>query len=259
MPTSILRIALLHLAAVPGDLETNRRMVQAAVTSAAGLNAKWVLTPELCITGYDFADQIGTDWILHQPDAWMAGFCRVVRQLRVTVFLSHPERDRRTQKLYNSLFVIAPDGTIAGTHRKVHVLRVGAESWSSPGDAAAPIVVPPATVGILICADAFSPKMAQHLKAGGARVLLSAAAWPPGLHGPNGEWERCTRETGLPLFVCNRTGPDRTLNFTDAESVVVKDGRKLVSFRSERSAMLLIDWDLATQTLIAHRTHNVLL
>lgn len=257
MATSILRIALLHLAVIPGDLETNRRLIQAAVTSAAGLNAKWILTPELCISGYDFADQIGTDWIRHQPDAWMAGFCRVVRQLRVTVFLSHPERDRRAQKLYNSVFVIAPDGEIAGTHRKVHVLRVGAESWSSPGDGATPIVVPSATVGILICADAFSPRMGQHLKAGGARVLLSAAAWPPGLHGPNGEWERCTSETGLPLFVCNRTGPDRTLNFTAAESVVVKDGRKLVSFRSERSAMVLIDWDLATQTLVAHRAHKV--
>ena len=259
MPTSILRIALLHLAAVPGDLETNRRLVQAAVTSAAGFNAKWILTPELCITGYDFADQIGTDWILHQPDAWMAGFCRLVKQLRVTVFLSHPERDRRTGKLYNSVFVLAPNGSIAGKHRKVHVLRVGAEAWSSPGDGAAPIRVPPTTVGLLICADAFTPNMAQRLRTGGARVLLSAAAWPPGLHGPNGEWERCTSETGLPLLVCNRTGPDRKLNFTEAESVVVKDGRKLLSFRSERSAMLLIDWDLATQTLIAHRAQKVLL
>jgi predicted amidohydrolase len=257
MPTSILRIALLHLAAIPGDLETNRRLIQTAVTSAGGLHAKWILTPELCITGYDFADQIGTDWILPQPDAWMADFCRLVKQLRVIVFLSHPERDRRTQKLYNSLFVIAPNGAIAGKHRKVHVLRVGAESWSSPGDGATPIVVPPTKVGVLICADAFSPKMAQHLQAGGARVLVSAAAWPPGLHGPNGEWERCTSETGLPLFVCNRTGADRVLNFTDAESVVVKEGRRLVSFRSERSAILLIDWDLATQTLVAHRAHKV--
>jgi predicted amidohydrolase len=139
MPASILSIALLHLAAVPGDLETKRRLVQASVTSAAGLKAKWILTPELCITGIRLCRSDRNRRVLHQPDAWMAGFCRLVKQLRVTVFLSHPERDRRTQ---SSVFAIAPDRTIVAKHRKVHVLRVGAEAWSSPGDGAAPLIQP---------------------------------------------------------------------------------------------------------------------
>jgi predicted amidohydrolase len=87
------------------------------------------------------------------------------------------------------------------------------------------------------------------LHAQGAQLLVSAAAWAPGLHGPNGEWERCTEETGLPLLVCNRTGPDRTLDFTRAESVIVKDGKRLLSFSSERSAIVVIDWNLQTQNL----------
>ena len=74
----------------------------------------------------------------------------------------------------------------------------------------------------------------EKLQAQGAHLLVSSAAWAPGLHGPNGEWERCTRDTGLPLLVCNRTGPDRTLNFTEAESVIVKGGQRLLSFRAER-------------------------
>ena len=45
------------------DLE---RLVETAVTTAAGLGATWILTPELCICGYAFADQIGTDWIVPQ-------------------------------------------------------------------------------------------------------------------------------------------------------------------------------------------------
>ena len=47
--------------------------------------------------------------------------------------------------------------------------------------------------------------------------------------GQNGEWERCTKDTGLPLFVCNRTGPDHTLDFTTAETVVAQNGRRLLS------------------------------
>lgn len=37
-------------------------------------------------------------------------------------------------------------------------------------------------------------------------MLISSAAWAHGFHGPNGEWERCTQNAGLPLLVCNRTG-----------------------------------------------------
>jgi predicted amidohydrolase len=250
VPKHVLRIALLHLAPIPGDLVSNRRLVETAVTTAAGLGAAWIITPELCICGYAFTDQIGTDWILSQPDPWMVDFCRLVAQLRVTVFLSHPERDRQTAKLYNSVFVIAANGAILGKHRKINTLRVGAEAWSSPGGQAAPILIPPASyVGVLICADAYSPGIAKSLQAQGAQLLVSSAAWTPGLHGPNGEWERCTRDTGLPLLVCNRTGPDRTLNFTEAESVIVKGGQRLLSLRTDRSAIFTIEWNLQTQTL----------
>jgi hypothetical protein len=102
---------------------------------------------------------------------------------------------------------------------------------------------------MLIGADAYSLGIAQRLQAHGAELLVSSAAWPPGLHGPDGEWERCTRDTGLPLFVCNRTGPDRTLDFTGAESVIVKDGARLLTFRAQCSAISTVEWDRTTQAL----------
>jgi predicted amidohydrolase len=260
MPIRILRIALLHLAPLPGELTHNRGLIEKALTTAAGLDAAWIITPELCVCGYTFADRIGTEWIVPPPDPWMTHLCRLVARLRVTLFLSHPERDRQSGKLYNSLFVIAPNGAIIGKHRKIHTLRVGSESWSSPGKDVVPVPVHPfSQVGILICADAYSSKICGSLRAQGAQLLVSSAAWAPGLHGPNGEWERCTLDTGLPLLVCNRTGPDRTLNFTDAESVVAKDGQRLLSLRSERSAIFTVDWDLQTQNLATTNYQRVYL
>jgi predicted amidohydrolase len=105
-------------------------------------------------------------------------------------------------------------------------------------------------VGILICADAYTPPLARRLQAQGAQLLVSSAAWDPWPHGPDGSWEERTRETGLPLFVCNRTGQDQTLSLMDAESVVIKDGQRLVSFQASRSAIVLVDWVPATQDLI---------
>jgi predicted amidohydrolase len=250
MQAQTLRIALLHLAPIPGDLTRNRRLVETAVTTAARLGATWIITPELIVTGYTFSDSIGTEWILPQPDAWMTHMSRLAVRLRVTLFLSCPEQDRRSRKLYNSLFAIAADGTIVGTHRKIHTLQVGSEAWSSSGTQAVAVSVPPFTrVGMLICADAYTSEIARTLQAQGAQLLISSAAWAPGLHGPNGEWERCTSDTGLPLIVCNRTGPDRTLDFTKAETVVVKNGRRLLSLSSARSTVFVVEWDLETQTL----------
>ncbi|WP_447984060.1 carbon-nitrogen hydrolase family protein [Nitrospira sp. Nam74] len=258
--TRTLRIALLHLAPRAGDLAYNRRLLEKALVTAAEWRAAWILTPELSTTGYTFADEIGTDWIVPQPDPWMKHVCGLISRLNVTVFLSVPERDPHTQKLHNSVCVIASDGTVIGCHRKINTLRVGSESWSNPGERVVPLPVPPFDlVGILICADAFSPDIAESLKAQEAQFLVSAAAWAPGLHGPNGEWERCTRDTGLPLLVCNRTGPDRTLNFTEAQSVVVKDGRRLLSMSSERSAIFVIDWDTKSQNLVSQEYQRVFL
>lgn len=246
---STLRIAMLHLAPRLGDVAYNYRVLEMALHTAAALGADWVLTPELCLCGYQFRRRLGTEWILSAPDAWVEQVRQMAMRLHLTVFLSHPEREAQGQKLYNTVFVLGADGALLGTHRKVHVVPV-AEDWSSRGDQVVPIYVPPVPVGILICADAYTPPLARHLQAQGAALLVSAAAWGPWPHGPHDAWEQRTIETGLPLFVCNRTGSDDTLNFDDAESVVVKDGKRLLAFRSPQATMLLVEWDLPTHRLL---------
>lgn len=227
---------------------------------AAGLGAHWILTPEFAVSGYTFADTLGTQWIEPQPDHWMAKIYRLAARLRVTIFLSHPERDSKSDQLYNTVFAITPDGRLAGSHRKINTLRVGSEAWSTPGNQATAFRLPPfGSIGLLICADAYTPGIANSLKAQGAKALVSSAAWAPGLHGPNGEWERCTKNTGLPLFVCNRTGTDRTLDFRKADSVVAQDGRRLLSLSCERSAIFIFDWDLKAGTLVSSDYQRLLL
>lgn len=243
---------MLHLAPIPGELDHNRRLIEVAIDLAATAGANWVITPELAVCGYSFAERIGTDWITPQPDPWMDGLCRKTAELGITLFLAHPERDTCSDRLFNTVFVLA-NGTVVGRHRKINTLRKGSEAWSSPGTEAIPITVPPMTrVGLLICGDAFSPGIASGLADQGAQMLISSASWAPGFHGPDGEWERCSSATGLPLLVCNRTGIDRTLDFRAAESVIVQNGRRLLSFRSPQSTVVLVDWDLQMQTFTSN-------
>ena len=109
-----LRISFLHLAPVTSDIGHNRELVERGVAAAAEQGAHWVITPELCISGYLFMERIGTDWILPQPDPWMKGFLGLVKEHGLTVFLSHPERDPATGKMYNTVFVIDRNGEIIG-------------------------------------------------------------------------------------------------------------------------------------------------
>jgi predicted amidohydrolase len=252
------RIALLHLAPRAGGLAYNRRLLETAIDTAADMGAEWVVTPELCLTGYDFAGVLGTDWIVAQADSGVDHFRRLAAQKKVTLFLGHPERDGRTGGLYNAVFVIAADGEILGTHRKISVIP-GVEAWATSGEAPAPVWIRSLPVGILVCADAYTPHTADRLQKAGARLLVSSAAWAPRPYGPEQCWEDRTRETGLPLFVCNRTGKDQSLDFRDAESVIVKDGRRLLSFSGPDSTVILIDWNLETQTLADHMSREVFL
>lgn len=236
------KIALLHLETVPGAIDRNRYLIVEAIKHAAAIDAQWIVTPELAVCGLQFAHVVGSDWIQPQPDSWMQQVCRLVKTLKRTVFLGCPEREGR--RFYNSVFVIGPTGEIVGQHRKLNVVS-DSLSWSNPGDRVAPIECDGIKVGVLICSDAYSANIARALKFEGAEMLVSPASWGPGIHGPNGEWEQRSHETGLPVIVCNRTGAEQTLDFWKAPSLVAKNGDRLLSHTSDRSAVLTFDWDFS--------------
>lgn len=235
-----LRISLLHLALKPGALELNSSLLERGIRVAAEQSADWVITPELSISGYQFVELIGTEWIDASPDAWTKHVCGLARLHKAAIFLSHAERGL-DNKLHNSTFMIDSDGSIVGRHRKINV---HAEPWASPGTRVAPAEWHGLKVGMLICSDSYTSEIAAELRALGAQMLLAPSAWGPGLYGPEGEWESRSAETGLALIVCNRTGSETSISFSRAESLVIKNGRRLLVHSSERSAVLTFDWDL---------------
>jgi predicted amidohydrolase/adenosylcobinamide amidohydrolase len=238
-----LRLALLHLDAVPGDIAGNRARIEAGIQEAVGQGADWVITPELAETGYNFASRIGTDWIAPFPDAWISTLTAIARDNRVALFVGFAERDAKSGKLHNSVAVIDRDGVIQGAYRKQRV-HGGAESWSTPGTGGAPFVVDGIPVGVLICADTYQPEPAAAYREQGAAILLAPANWPPvdGM-GPGDLWEQRSAETGLPLIVANRTGREPELDFSAGESIVAAGGKRRFAFSTGLSRLFYVDWD----------------
>lgn len=249
-------VALLHLAPRPGELDYNRRLIEGAVLQAASLGARLIVSPELCVSGYGFRDRIGTAWIAEQQAArleWAAHLAQ--RAGGASLVLGQPEADG--DGLFNSVIVFAPDGGVIGRHRKIAVLRVGSESWSSPGDRPTAVDIPGiGRVGLFVCADMHSKRLVGETAALGCDLLLSSAAWAPGEHGPNGEWEWASRTTQRPVLVCNRTGHD-VLDFSAARSVAAVDGALASAHASPRDSIVLVDWTAPNRALTNWRTVSV--
>jgi 5-aminopentanamidase len=235
-----LTVAFLHLAPELAELDRNRSLIEYGTRVAADAGADWVLSGELVVPGYRFEPLIGTKWIAEQPDSWMRRLVRLSSDLGVASFVSHPEREAVTGKLFNSLFVIGRNGQILGRHRKLDPTP-GSEDWSSAGEPGRPIPVDGIKIGLLVCADAYKAAPALRLRDSGAQLLVSSAAWWPGEWGPKGEWEARTLDTGLPMIVCNRTGCDHESQLFDSESVVVDRGEKLLTLRATDSTAFIVN------------------
>ncbi|WP_245741859.1 carbon-nitrogen hydrolase family protein [Anaerobacillus arseniciselenatis] len=242
-----IRIALLHLLPIAGDIKYNQDLIEKAVKLAGEKNVDWVITPELATSGLQFTHIIGTDWIKQQPDKWMAHFQNIVGSIETTAFLGCTDKSKQDYKLYNSVFVINHEGNLIGKQNKIAKV----DNWSRSGEFIEPIDLGYIKVGVLICADSYSKNIANTLLTKGAELLIAPSSWGPGLHGPNGEWEQRSIDTGLPIFVCNRTGEDKTVSFWEAESLVIKNGKRLLSHKSAQSTILIFDWNLEDMNLIS--------
>ncbi len=180
----------------------------------------------------------------------MKRLLNITRKKKLVLFLSYPERDKKSGKLHNSLFVLGADGRIAGRHRKIDVHPGPEEEWSTPGSEIEPVMVDGVMVGLPICADIYEPERALEFKRKGAQMLICPAAWGH-KYGPGDRWEKRTAETGIPLWVCNRTGREKQVDWNKAESIVAKDGRRLLQKAVKHSSLLLFDWDMDNMTLLS--------
>ncbi|QOY38736.1 carbon-nitrogen hydrolase family protein [Anaerobacillus isosaccharinicus] len=243
----MLRVALLHLLPVAGAIEYNQNLIEKSIIRAAEKKVDWIITPELAVSGLQFSGRIGTDWITKQPDEWMTKLFTLAKSLNTYLFIGCPEKSEKGD-LYNSVFVISKDGNLIGSQRK---FTSYIDDWSTSGMVNELIEMEHVNIGVLICADAYTKEIAEDLRDKGAKIVVAPSSWGPGMYGPNGEWEQRSIDTGLPLFVCNRTGEDETVSFWEAESLVIKNGKRILSHKSTQSAILIFEWDLESMDVTA--------
>ena len=226
------------------------------VERAAALGPDLIVTPELATSGYGFFEPAGTAWIAHVIPRIVERFSALTREAQSALLLGTPWWDEDTDHYSNAAIWFDEDGRCRVVHRKMGVIPGGMERWAAPGTVPSTFDWRGQKIGVLICADAYGPGVARALAADGADVLISPAAWCPGVNGPNGAWEQRTLETGLPVLVCNRTGADTQIDFSGSASGAYLNGKCLLQYDDVQPALLACELD-PVSWIPAKRTFDI--
>ena len=249
---------MLHLAFKHNNVSHNVELLEALFLRALQFKPHMVVTPELAVSGYEFYKEFGKEWIRDDVTAIIDKFSSLARDNKTAIVLSSPRYNAEKDRHYNAAIFIDDRGQVLGEHYKINVLP-GSEGWSSPGFEVEPIQWNGYKIGLMICSDAYTENIAKELATKGANVLVSPAAWAPGVHEPNGEWEQRSKETGLCMYVCNRTGREDKMNFEGSASAVIAGGRRMFEYSGKQPAILTIDADATNWFPHEQEVHDVFL
>lgn len=230
---------MLHFAPLGGCLEHNFELIELAAEQAAEGGAALLLTPELALSGYDFVPTIGTSWIATDIPAWRERFAELARRHAIAILATMPERDEHSGLLHNAAALFDSAGNLRAKHRKIAVIPGGCEAWSRAGDSLTVADLHDHRMAIIICADACLSELAGRLAAQDPDLIVSSAAWSPGIHEPAGEWEELSVRLSTPVLVCNRSGRDGW-SFEGAASTLVIDGRRVESWTEAGPTLILV-------------------
>jgi N-carbamoylputrescine amidase len=177
---SRLGIGLAQLECVPLDAAENTARTTAALRTAAAGGADLVVLPELVATGY-VLDRTAL-WDLAEstadPGPVLSAWSEEARALGVTVVGGFAERDG--DRLYNSVAVVRPDGTVAGTYRKLHLFGREREVFA-PGDLGLPVFeVGGIRLGVVVCYDLRFPEAVRIHALRDVDVVAVPTCWVSG-------------------------------------------------------------------------------
>jgi 5-aminopentanamidase len=183
-------VAVAQLAIEVGDVAANRQAAAGAVAEAAAAGARTIVLPELCDSGYVFANQAEARRLatLACDSPTLAHWQSLASAHRIVIAGGFCELGD-DGLLYNSAAIVDESGTRA-VYRKAHLWDTEKKIFT-PGDGVPPVVdLPFGRVGLVICYDLEFPEWVRLPALAGADLIAAPVNWPaqpPEMHPPAGE------------------------------------------------------------------------
>lgn len=259
-----MKFAVAQMSCVLGDVAANCARMAASAAEARAQGCDVVVFPEMADTGYE------VEVIREKAGAWDGAAFAAMReiavknQMHVVAGISEREGD----KIYNTSAVFAPDGSLLGKYRKIHlfsVAPVSEEKSITAGNSLTLVDVGGFKVGLFICYDLRFPELARTLTLRGAEVLVIVSAWqfPRVVH-----WNTLLAARAIEnqtyVVACNRIGTDGPTNFCGSSRIIDPYGVVVASGAEDRSELIVgevkkdvLQWARERMPVLKHRRGDV--
>lgn len=202
---------------------------------------------------------------LIMPEMWSMGFIKktsIVENIKSTTYiinrLSKIAKHYRTHiisgslpeiidnKLYNTAFIIDPQGNIIGKYSKKKLFPgISEEKTYTPGEISGAIKTKIATIGISICFDLRFPSIFQDLSSQGAILVFVPAQFP---NPRQDHWITLLKaraiENQIYIVSCNCVGTNNKLEYFGC-SMVINPWGEVISNMQEHEGYQITPIDLS--------------
>ena len=170
-----MKIGMIQMDAAAGHMEHNIAHGFELMEEAAE-HSDLVVMPELWTIGYNFHDL--DKKAIQEKDSLLQKLRNLARTFGVTLIPGTLPVMKRG-KIYNTAYVIGPDGEIQGSYSKRHLFHEYLESkLMEPGRGMLCTHIQGVKCGLAICFELYFPKMFRKMSQKGTTLVIVPAQWP---------------------------------------------------------------------------------
>jgi predicted amidohydrolase len=192
-----IKIGMAQVLVKGGDFQENLAKAESFITQSNQMGCDIVVFPECMDLGWTYPK--AKELAQPIPGKFSESLCDGAKKNGIYIVAGLTEEDN--DKIYNSAILVSPEGQILLKHRKINVLSIAQDLYST-GDRLGVAHTPIGTIGINICADNFPDSLVfgHSMARMGAQIIISPSAWAVKADHDNmkepygGMWENSYRE-----------------------------------------------------------------
>jgi predicted amidohydrolase len=204
-----------------GNFESNLQRTLAAIEQEP---SDLIVFPECALTGYVCHTQQEAEQIARESSE-LGPIDLLCRKLGKYAIVGYARKFGA--QIFNTADFYGPDGLLY-RYSKTHLLCLGIDRFTSPGDELGVVSAPFGNIGILICYDQRPPEAARTLALRGADLIVLPTNWPKGAEISSNYISRArAAENHVFYACCNRVGIERGTEFIGESKVIGPTGALL--------------------------------
>jgi predicted amidohydrolase len=238
-------VACCQLGPLMGELEHNRAQARAAIEAAARDGAKVIVLPELCNSGYVFADADEARRLAEPIDgATVTGWADLARSLDLVLVGGFCELD--PSGVVRNSAVLVDRGGVRAIYRKAHLWDREGLVFEAGSDPPPVVNTAAGRIGVMVCYDLEFPEWVRLAALEEAELICAPVNWPA-VPRPAGERpgevvrvQAAAASNRVFIAACDRVGPERGVDWIGGSVIVDVDGFPVAGPATSGQAVTLL-------------------